>query len=77
MLNIICTRQAKLVAAKGRDGPTYIKFANVFEVLVKRLYHVVDELKEGELIDVVVDVNADNEIERRIATIDHLVLPML
>ena len=46
MLNIICTRQAKLVAAKGRDGPTYIKFANVFEVLVKRLYHVVDELQQ-------------------------------
>ena len=46
MLNIICTRQAKLVAAKGIDGPTYIKFANVFEVLVERLYHVVDELQQ-------------------------------
>ena len=36
-----------------------------------------DELKEGELVDVVIDVNADNEIERRVSTVDHLILAML
>ena len=62
MLNIICTRQAKLVAAKGRDRPTYIKFANVFEVLVQRLNHVVNELKERQLVHVVINVDSDDKV---------------
>lgn len=41
---------------------TYIKFAHVLEVLVEGLHHVVDELEQGQLVDVLVDVDADDEV---------------
>ena len=56
---------------------TYIQFADVLEVLVEGLDHVVDELEERELVDVVVDVDADDEVETGVAAVDHFVLPML
>ena len=36
-----------------------------------------DELKEGKLVDVIVDIDANDEIERGISTIDNFVLSVL
>ena len=36
-----------------------------------------DELEERELVDVVVDVDADDEVETRVAAVDDFVLTML
>ena len=54
MLNIICTCQA---------AATYIKLADVLEVLVQRLHHVVDELQKRQLVHVVLDVDAHDEVQ--------------
>ena len=56
---------------------TYIKFADVLEVLVERLNHVVDELQQGQLVNVVVDVDADNEVQRGVPSVNYFVLTML
>ena len=54
-----------------------IEFANVLEVLVQGLHHVVDELEETELIHVVVHINANDEVQRRIPPVNYFVLSML
>ena len=53
---------------------TYIEFANVLKVLVERLDHIVDELEQRKLIHVLIDVNADDEVQRGVPSIDDLVL---
>ena len=56
---------------------TYIELADIFEVLVECFDHVVDELQHRQLVDVLLHVDSDNEVQRRIPSVDHLVLPML
>ena len=41
---------------------TYIELADVLEVLVERLDHVVDKLEHGQFVDLLVDVDADDEV---------------
>ena len=56
---------------------TYIQFADILEVLVQRFNHIVDELKQGKLIDVFVNVNANDKIKGSVPPVNHLILPML
>ena len=55
---------------------TYIQFANILKVLVQRFYHVVNELEQGQLVDVVVDVDSNDEVQRGVPTVNYFVLPM-
>jgi hypothetical protein len=56
---------------------TYIELADILEVLVQRFNHIVDELKQGKLIDVFVNVNANDKIKGSVPPVNHLILPML
>ena len=75
MLNIICHIQNTQV--NQEQSPTYIQFANVLEVLVQGLHHVVDELEQGQLVQVAVNIQPDDEVKRGVPPVDHLILPML
>ena len=83
MLNIICKTNDKsevrhtLLLLRKKIEITYIEFTDILKVLVKRFYHVVDELKEGQLVDVIVYVNANDEVQRGVPAIDYFVLSML
>ena len=35
-----------------------------------------NEFEEGQLIDILINVDADDEIKRRVPSVDHLILPM-
>ena len=56
------------------ERATYIKLTNIFKVLVQRLHHVVDELEQRQLVHVLIDIDADDEVQRGIPSVDHLVL---
>ena len=45
-----------------RQRLTYIELANILEILVQRLYHVVNELEQRQLVDIVVDVDPNDEV---------------
>ena len=75
MLNIIC--HIPNTQVNQEQSPTYIQFANVLEVLVQGLHHVVDELEQGQLVQVAVNIQPDDEVKRGIPPVDHLILPML
>ena len=53
---------------------TYIELTDVLEVLVKGLDHVVNELEHGQLVDVLVDVDAHDKVQRRVPPVDYFVL---
>ena len=65
------------VRAARMSRCTYVELAHIFEVLVQGLYHVVDELQEGQLVHVVVDVDSNDKVQRRVPPVNHFVLPML
>ena len=56
---------------------TYIQFTNILEVLVQRFDHVMDELEHAQLVDIVIDVDANDEVQRRVPTVDNFVLAMI
>ena len=45
-----------------RQRLTYIELANILEILVQSLYHVVNELEQRQLVDIVVDVDPNDEV---------------
>ena len=45
-----------------RQRLTYIELANILEILVQRLYHVVNELEQRQLVDIVVDVDPNDKV---------------
>ena len=50
--------------AVTRTAPcTYIQFTDILEVLVQRFDHVMDELEHAQLIDIVIDIDADDEVQ--------------
>ena len=69
--------EARYIKTAKLSVLTYVELAHILEVLVQRLYHVVDELEEGQLVHVVVDVDTDDEVQRCVAPVNHFILPML
>ena len=55
---------------------TYIEFANVLKVLVERLHHVVDELEQGKLVHILINVDSNDKVKRGIPSVDDFVLAM-
>ena len=72
-----CSRAASAQRGDRSKHQTYIEFADVLEVLVERLDHVVDELEHAQLVDLVVDVQADDKVERGVAPVDDFVLAVV
>ena len=86
MLNIIWTTKAVLSGKNAgerektevKTAPrTYIQFTNILEVLVQRFDHVMDELEHAQLVDIVIDIDANDEVQWCVPSVDNFVLSMI
>ena len=59
------------------DQDTYIKFANILEVLIEGLDNIMNEFQHGQLVDVIVNVHANDEVKWCISSVDDFKLSVL
>ena len=42
---------------------TYIQFTDILEVFVQRFDHVMNELEHAQLVDIVINIDANDEVQ--------------